>query len=57
MREAAHALRSVNIEPVMAEAVAARQDRGGNLKLLEHFGGKDPLDYQIVVRTINANMK
>lgn len=52
MEEVAATLRSIGIEPLMAEAAAKRQEWGGKLNLLEHFGGKDPLDYRAVAQMI-----
>jgi len=52
MEEVAETLRSVGVEPVMAEATARRQDWLAGLGLLEHFGGKAPDDYRAVAQAV-----
>lgn len=52
MEEVAATLRSIGVEPVMAEATARRQDWLAGLGLLEHFGGKAPDDYHAVAQVV-----
>ena len=52
MEEVAETLRSVGVEPVMAEATARCQDWLAGLGLLEHFGGKAPDDYRAVAQAV-----
>jgi 3-hydroxyisobutyrate dehydrogenase-like beta-hydroxyacid dehydrogenase len=52
MEEVAETLRAVGVEPMMAEAIARRQEWGGRLNLLESFGGRAPKSYREVVRAI-----
>jgi 3-hydroxyisobutyrate dehydrogenase-like beta-hydroxyacid dehydrogenase len=53
MEEVAATLRSIGVEPVMAEATARRQDWLAGLGLLEHFGGRAPDDYRAVAQAID----
>lgn len=53
MEEAARTLRETGVEPMMAEATARRQAWGGQLNLLDRFGGKAPESYQEVVRALS----
>src|SRR5262245_24394440 len=57
MEEAAATLRSIGVEPVMAEATARRQDWLAGLGLLEHFGGKAPDDYRAVAQAVADLMR
>jgi 3-hydroxyisobutyrate dehydrogenase-like beta-hydroxyacid dehydrogenase len=57
MEEVAETLRSVGVEPVMAEATARRQDWLAGLGLLEHFGGKAPDDYRAVAQAVDFKQK
>jgi 3-hydroxyisobutyrate dehydrogenase-like beta-hydroxyacid dehydrogenase len=52
MEEVAATLRSIGVEPIMAEAAARRQDWLAGLGLLEHFGGDPPDDYRAVVQAV-----
>jgi 3-hydroxyisobutyrate dehydrogenase-like beta-hydroxyacid dehydrogenase len=52
MEEVAETLRAIGVEPMMAEAIARRQDWGGRLNLLEFFGGRVPKSYREVLRAI-----
>jgi 3-hydroxyisobutyrate dehydrogenase-like beta-hydroxyacid dehydrogenase len=52
LEEVAATLRAAGIEPMMAEAVARRQDWGARLNLKEHFGGEIPQDYRAITRAI-----
>jgi 3-hydroxyisobutyrate dehydrogenase-like beta-hydroxyacid dehydrogenase len=52
MEEVAATLRSIGVEPIMAEATARRQDGLAALGLLEHFGGSPPDDYRDVARAV-----
>jgi 3-hydroxyisobutyrate dehydrogenase-like beta-hydroxyacid dehydrogenase len=56
MEEVAATLRSIGVEPIMAEATARRQDWMAGLGLLEHFGGDPPDDYRAVARAIDLKM-
>jgi len=56
MEEVAATLRSVGVEPIMAEATARRQDWLAGLRLLEHFGGKAPDDYRAVAQAVVDNV-
>jgi 3-hydroxyisobutyrate dehydrogenase-like beta-hydroxyacid dehydrogenase len=53
MEEVAATLRSIGVEPIMAEATARRQDSLAGLGLLEHFGGKPPDDYRAVAQAVD----
>jgi 3-hydroxyisobutyrate dehydrogenase-like beta-hydroxyacid dehydrogenase len=57
MEEVAETLRSVGVEPVMAEATARCQDWLAGLGLLEHFGGRAPDDYRAVAQAVDFNQK
>jgi 3-hydroxyisobutyrate dehydrogenase-like beta-hydroxyacid dehydrogenase len=52
MEEVAATLRSIGVEPIMAEATARRQDWLAGLGLLEHFDGKPPDDYRAVAKAV-----
>jgi 3-hydroxyisobutyrate dehydrogenase-like beta-hydroxyacid dehydrogenase len=52
MEEVAATLRSIGVEPIMAEATARRQDALAGLGLLEHFGGEPPDDYRVVAKAV-----
>ena len=52
MEEVAATLRSIGIEPIMAEATARRQDWCAKLDLFAHFGGNVPADYGAIVQVI-----
>jgi 3-hydroxyisobutyrate dehydrogenase-like beta-hydroxyacid dehydrogenase len=52
MEEVAATLRSIGVEPIMAEATARRQDGLAALGLLEHFGGDPPDDYRAVAQAV-----
>jgi len=56
MDEVAETLRAVGIEPIMSEAISRTQEWGGQLNLVQHFGGQLPTDYREVVRFINNNL-
>lgn len=57
MEEVAATLRSIGVEPIMAEATARRQDWLAGLGLLEHFGGKTPDDYHDVAQAIDFKLE
>jgi len=57
MEEVAATLRAIGVEPIMAEAVARRQDWCAQLNLPAHFGGRAPEDYREVVRAIAEKQK
>jgi 3-hydroxyisobutyrate dehydrogenase len=50
--EVAATLRSIGVEPLMAEAAARRQAWCAGLDLLNQFEGKAPEDYRSVVKAI-----
>jgi 3-hydroxyisobutyrate dehydrogenase-like beta-hydroxyacid dehydrogenase len=52
MEEVSATLRSIGVEPIMAEATARRQDSLAGLGLLEHFGGNAPDDYRAVAQAV-----
>jgi hypothetical protein len=52
MEEVARTLLDSGIEPIMAEAIARRQEWGGNLNLLSVFAGQPPKSYREVLRAI-----
>ncbi|HYM00199.1 MAG TPA: DUF1932 domain-containing protein [Blastocatellia bacterium] len=56
MKEVADTLRTLGIEPIMAQAAAERQLQCARLGLLEGFGGKPPDDYKVVVRAISERV-
>ena len=45
MEEVAETLRSIGIEPIMAEAAARRMDWSAQLELKARFGGEAPGSY------------
>jgi 3-hydroxyisobutyrate dehydrogenase-like beta-hydroxyacid dehydrogenase len=49
MEEVAETLRSLDIEPIMAEAIVKRMDWSAKLGLKARFGGEAPKSYQDVV--------
>jgi 3-hydroxyisobutyrate dehydrogenase-like beta-hydroxyacid dehydrogenase len=55
LEEVAATLRAAGIEPLMAEAIARRQDWGAQLGLKEHFGGHVPEDYRVLAQAIEQN--
>jgi 3-hydroxyisobutyrate dehydrogenase-like beta-hydroxyacid dehydrogenase len=52
MEEVAETLRAADIEPMMAEAIARRQDWGAGLKLKERLSTKELSDYRELLRAI-----
>ena len=52
LHEVAATLRTIGVEPLMAEAAARRQAWCAGLDLLMEFGGIAPNDYREVVRAI-----
>lgn len=52
MEEVAEMLRSIGIDPIMAEATARRQAWSAALDLKSHFGPKGPEDYRSVLDVI-----
>jgi 3-hydroxyisobutyrate dehydrogenase-like beta-hydroxyacid dehydrogenase len=52
MEEVAETLRSLGIEPIMAEAIARRMDWSAQLGLKARFGGEAPKSYQEVLDAI-----
>jgi 3-hydroxyisobutyrate dehydrogenase-like beta-hydroxyacid dehydrogenase len=52
MEEVAETLRSVGIEPIMAEAAARRQDWAAKLGFAERFGPDGPATYQQVLEAV-----
>jgi 3-hydroxyisobutyrate dehydrogenase-like beta-hydroxyacid dehydrogenase len=49
MEEVAETLRSLDIEPIMAEAIVRRMDWSAELGLKQHFGGEAPNSYHEVL--------
>jgi hypothetical protein len=54
MEEVAKTLQDLGVEPIMAEAIARRQEWGGNLNLLSAFEGRPPKSYREVIQAIAA---
>ncbi len=54
MEEVSETLRSIGIEPIMAEAAARRQAWCAELGLRKHFGSDGPKSYEEVTRLINS---
>jgi 3-hydroxyisobutyrate dehydrogenase-like beta-hydroxyacid dehydrogenase len=52
MEEVARTLEEIGIEPIMAEAIARRQEWGGNLQLNSVFEDRPPKSYREVLRAI-----
>jgi 3-hydroxyisobutyrate dehydrogenase len=52
MEEVAETLRSLDIEPIMAEAIVRRMDWSAELGLKQHFGGEAPKSYREVLDAI-----
>ncbi|MCI0487756.1 MAG: DUF1932 domain-containing protein [Blastocatellia bacterium] len=55
MEEVAETLRAAGVEPMMAEAIARRQEWGARLNLMETFEGRVPESYREVLRAIADN--
>ena len=53
MEEVAETLRAMNIDPIMTEATARRQDWSAQLGLRTHFGPNGPSTYQEVLAVID----
>jgi len=49
MEEVAETLRSIDIEPIMAEAIVKRMDWSVEAGLKERFGGRAPKNYKEVI--------
>ena len=52
MEEVARTLHEIGVEPIMAEAIARRQEWGGRLNLASAFEGQPPKSYREVLRAI-----
>ena len=52
MEEVARTLSDIGVEPIMAEAIARRQEWGGNLNLANAFEGKAPGSYREALRAL-----
>ena len=52
MEEVTRTLHEIGVEPIMAEAIARRQEWGGNLNLAAAFEGQPPKSYREVLRAI-----
>jgi len=52
MEEVAETLRSLEIEPIMAEATARRMDWSAELGLKARFGGEPPASYRDLVKAV-----
>jgi 3-hydroxyisobutyrate dehydrogenase-like beta-hydroxyacid dehydrogenase len=57
MEEVAATLRSIGIEPIMAEATSRRQDWCAKLDLFAYFDGNVPVDYRDVVQVIAEKVR
>jgi 3-hydroxyisobutyrate dehydrogenase-like beta-hydroxyacid dehydrogenase len=57
MEEVAETLKSLDIDPFMAEATARRMDWTAQLRLREHFHGVEPKDYHEVLDAIAAMLQ
>jgi 3-hydroxyisobutyrate dehydrogenase len=53
MEEVAETLRAIDVEPIMAEATARRQDWSVQLDLKSHFGAGGPKSYREVVELVS----
>lgn len=53
MEEVAETLRSVDVEPIMADAVVRRMDWAAKLRLKERFRGESPNNYREVVDVLD----
>jgi len=53
MEEVAETLRAIDIEPIMAEATARRQDWSARLDLRAHFGPDGPKTYRDVIEALS----
>src|SRR5258708_6646265 len=54
MEEVAETLRSLDIEPIMAEATARRMDWSAQLGLKARFGGQAPRSYRDVLEAVRG---
>ena len=52
MEEVADTLRAIGIEPIMAEAIARRQEWSALLGLKAHFGPEGPKTYRDVLAVL-----
>lgn len=52
MEEVSETLRSIGVEPIMAEATARRQDWSARLDLAAHFGPEGPKSYRDVLKLL-----
>ena len=57
MEEVAETLRSLNLEPIMAEATARRMDWSARLGLKARFGGEPPASYRELVDAVLASTR
>jgi 3-hydroxyisobutyrate dehydrogenase len=57
MEEVAGTLRTIGVEPIMAEATARRQDWSAVLDLRSHFGPDGPATYQEVLDVLAARTR
>lgn len=53
MEEVANTLREADIQPIMAQAIAQRQDWAAKLNLRSHFGAAGPAHYHEVIAVLN----
>jgi len=53
MEEVAETLRSIGVEPIMAEATALRQNWSARLRLASHFGPEGPATYAEVLKLLS----
>jgi 3-hydroxyisobutyrate dehydrogenase-like beta-hydroxyacid dehydrogenase len=57
MDEVAETIRSLDIEPIMAEAAARRMDWSAKLDLKRRFGGEAPAGYRDLTRVISEDVR
>ena len=54
MEEVADMLRTIGVEPIMAEATARRQEWSAQLKLRSHFGPEGPVSYRELIAKLES---
>lgn len=57
MEEVAETLRAIDVDPIMAEATARRQDWSARLDLKSHFGPAGPKTYAEVLDVLSTTLK
>ena len=53
MEEVAETLRAIDVDPIMAEATARRQDWSARMELKSHFGPEGPKTYAEVLDVLS----